>query len=81
LYYVIFGAMVVTLAAFFTLHVALSAVLLGHKPRWRALVAFLVPPLAPVFGLRTGHKRLAIGWFLLLGLYVIARVAAAFAPA
>lgn len=73
----IFFALVVPLAAFFTLHVALSASLAGDKPRWRALVAFVVPPLAPVYGFRAGRRKMAIAWLALLGVYVIARIVAA----
>jgi hypothetical protein len=73
----IFFALVVPLAAFFTLHVALSATLLSVRPRWRAPVAFVIPPLAPVFGFRAGKRKLSIAWLVLLGVYVIARIVAA----
>jgi hypothetical protein len=78
--YFLYGALIVTLAAFFTLHVWLSVALLAEKPRWRGLVAFFVPPLAPVYGVRAGKKKRAIAWVVLLVLYVLARIAAAFAP-
>ena len=64
-------------AAFVTLHVALSGLLFfAHKPRWRGLVALVIPPLAPLWGYRAGQKRTAIAWLTLLTLYVAARVVA-----
>jgi hypothetical protein len=70
--------LVVALAAFATAHVALSAVLaIAHKPRWRGLVALVVPPLAPVWGF--GSKRWITSslWCVFLALYVAARIVAA----
>jgi hypothetical protein len=46
--------LVVTFAVLCTVHVAIVASLLRQHPRWRALVAFVVPPLAPYWALRTG---------------------------
>jgi hypothetical protein len=75
--YVVYGALIVTLAAFFTLHVWLAAALLGSRPRWRAAAAFFVAPLAPVYGWKAGRKKLAIAWLAALAAYAIARVVAA----
>jgi hypothetical protein len=64
-------------ALFVTIHVALAGLLFfSHTPRWRGLVALLVPPLAPLWGFRAGRKWVSLAWLLLLGLYVAARVAA-----
>ncbi len=41
-------------ASLCTVHVAIVFSLLKQHPRWRALVAFVVPPLAPYWALRTG---------------------------
>ena len=46
--------LVASFAALVTAHVALVAGLLARQPRWRALVAAIVPPLAPAWGLRGG---------------------------
>ena len=77
--YVVYGALIVTLAAFVTLHVWLSAALLADKPRWRGAAAFFVPPLAPVYGFKAGKKKLAIAWLAMLAAYAIARILASVA--
>lgn len=70
--------LVVALAAFVTAHVGLSAALvIGHKPRWRGLVALVVPPLAPVWGFVTKRRIGSILWCAFLAIYVAARVVAA----
>lgn len=69
--------LVVGFAAFVTIHVALSGILFfSHRPRWKGLVALVVPPLAPVWGFRAGRNRVAIAWLAVLGLYIVARVIA-----
>jgi hypothetical protein len=47
----VFG-LVLAFATLVTVHVAIVLGLLWRDPRWRALVAFLVPPLAPYWALR-----------------------------
>ena len=47
-------------ALLLTLHVAIAAALSARRPRWRALVALLVPPFAPYFAFR--EKMRARGW-------------------
>lgn len=44
---VIVALLVVAFAFVVTMHVAIAFGLAKRKPRWRALVAFVVPPLAP----------------------------------
>ena len=71
--------LVVGFAVFVTIHVALAGLLFfSHHPRWKGLVALVVPPLAPVWGFRAGRNRLAMAWLVVLALYVIARVIASF---
>ena len=41
-----------------TAHLSLVLGLLGERPRWRALVALVVPPLAVVWGMKAEMK----GW-------------------
>ncbi len=65
-------------AALVTLHVALSAGLATRHPRWRGAVAFLVPPLAPYWGMEEGMKRRAALWLVALSIYIVARIAAEF---
>ena len=50
-------ALVVAFAVVVTAHVTLVVGLLLQRPRWRALVALVVPPLAPYRGWRALRKR------------------------
>jgi hypothetical protein len=59
-----------------TVHVALSAALLTRRPRWRALLALLVPPLAPYWGYKEGWRKGALIWVAAFCLYAVARMAA-----
>ena len=71
-------AVVLAFAFLVTAHVAIAIGLLGREPRWRAPVAFAVPPLAPYWAWRE-HMRVRAGlWTAGLVLYVIARIAASF---
>ncbi len=75
--WVVVIALIVTFAGFVTTHVALSALLLlSHKPRWRGLVALVLPPLAPFWGYIAGRRKLVVLWVALLAGYTIARIAA-----
>ncbi len=52
------ATLVLSFAAWVTTHVALAARLaLRSQPRWRGLVALVVPPLAPMYGFRLGWRR------------------------
>jgi hypothetical protein len=51
---IIVGGLVLTFAALVTVHLAIVLGLAWRDPRWRALVAFVVPPLAPYWALRSG---------------------------
>jgi hypothetical protein len=75
---VVFVALVVAFALLVTVHVALAARLVLKHPRWRGLVAFIVPPLAPYWGMEAGMKKLATLWIVALSVYVVARIGAAF---
>jgi hypothetical protein len=46
-------ALVVSFAALVTAHVAVVAGLAVREPRWRALVALAVPPLAPFWAIQS----------------------------
>lgn len=71
-------AIVASFAAFITAHVALAVGLVARNPRARGLVALLVPPLAPYFGIREKMWARSILWGAALVAYVAARVAASF---
>ena len=59
-----------------TVHVALSVALLLRSPRWRALAALLVPPLAPYWGYKEGWRKGSLVWVAAFCLYAVARMAA-----
>ena len=59
-----------------TSHVALSGLLLSRKPRWRALIAFLFPPLAFYWGWVEGFRLWSSLWLFGLVLYVVGFAAA-----
>ncbi len=50
----IVGGLVVAFATLVTVHVAIVFGLAKQQPRWRAALAFVVPPLAPYWALRNG---------------------------
>lgn len=67
---------VLTFAVLVTAHVTLVFGLARREPRWRAAVAFFVPPLAPYWGLGERMRVRSIIWCVAFALYVIARVVA-----
>ncbi|MCC6900938.1 MAG: hypothetical protein IT377_18315 [Polyangiaceae bacterium] len=73
---VVLGALVVSFASWVTAHVALAFGLALGRPRWRGPVAFLVPPLAPYWGMEAGMKRRAGIWVTALVVYALARIVA-----
>lgn len=60
-----------------TAHVALVAGLFLRSPRWRGLVALLVPPLAPYWGWEEQMRVRAGLWALGFALYAMSATAAA----
>jgi hypothetical protein len=58
-------------------HLMIAARLLRVRPRWRAPVALLVPPLAPYWAWREGMLRLVWAWVAGLAVYAAAVFAAA----
>jgi hypothetical protein len=71
------AALLVVLAAVaVTTHLALVYGLVYKRPRWRALAALVVPPLAPWWGWRE-HRKRSILWILaVVGYFVVRAVAA-----
>jgi hypothetical protein len=68
--------LLVAFATFFTAHVAIVVGLALRPPRWRALAALLVAPLAPYWGARNGmHKRVVL-WGVSGAAYIVLRVIA-----
>jgi hypothetical protein len=64
------------LGLFLATHVALSAAFFAEPPRWRALVALLVPPLAPYWGFSTKRKALSVLWLAFFVAYALTLAAA-----
>jgi hypothetical protein len=75
-------AIVVTLTSAFavlvTTHVVLVVSLLMRKPHWRGLLALLLPPLAPYWGMEERLRVQSGIWVGALVIYVVAHVAATF---
>ncbi len=65
--------LVVAFATLVTAHVTILAGLLVREPRWRALAAVLVPPLAPAWAARTGMAGRAGVWVASAIAYVVLR--------
>ncbi len=59
-------------ASFVTAHLVTVVRLSWRPPRWRALAAFAVFPLAPWFALRERMRVLAIVWLFCLAGYGLA---------
>jgi hypothetical protein len=58
-------------------HVALIAGLVARRPRWRGLLAILIPPLAPYWGWSAGMHRRVYAWCAALALYALGVILAA----
>ena len=66
---ILVGGMVLTSATLVTVHVAILLGLASRDPRWRALAAFFVPPLAPYWALRNKMMVRALIWIGSILLY------------
>ena len=58
---------------------ALAVGLVRRAPRWRGLLAFVLPPLAPYWGWSAGTsamRRLVYAWLVALAVYVLGLVLA-----
>jgi hypothetical protein len=74
---VVEATLILAFATLVTVHIFVAARLaLRARPRWRGLVAFAVPPLAPIWGLREGWRRSATLWVGALVVYLVALLAA-----
>jgi hypothetical protein len=56
------GGLLLAFATLITVHVAIVFALARRHPRWRAAVAFFVPPFAPYWALRGGMVALGGIW-------------------
>jgi hypothetical protein len=69
------GAMLLAFATGITAHGTLVVGLLGRAPRWRGLLALVVPPLAPYWGW-TGLRGRSVVWLAAAVGYVVLRILA-----
>jgi hypothetical protein len=69
------GALLLAFALVVTAHVTLIAGLAARPPRWRALVALVVPPLAPWWGWSVLRRR-SLLWVVSAVAYGVLRVVA-----
>ncbi len=74
--WLVVATLVGSFAALVTAHVALAFGLVFERPRWRAVVALLVFPLAPYWGLQAGMRTRGLLWIGAGVVYTIALVAA-----
>lgn len=76
-YALLFTVLVIAFAVLVTAHIALSIrLVLRAKPRWRGLVAFVLPPLAPIWAMREGWYKTGGVWIAAFVLYLITRIVA-----
>lgn len=59
---VIVALLIVAFAFVVTVHVAIAFALAKRAPRWRALLALVVPPLAPYWAWRERMRTRAAFW-------------------
>jgi hypothetical protein len=69
---VILVVLVVAFATLLTVHVLLALGLARRPPRWRALVALVVAPLAPWWGWREGMRVRGVLWVASAVAYAVA---------
>jgi hypothetical protein len=62
---------IVSFAMLLTAHVVIAASLLARPPRWRALVALLLPPLAPYYALRERQRGRGATWLAAAMVYAL----------
>lgn len=67
------AVMLVAFAVLVTTHVAIVWGLAGRSPRWRALAAIFLPPLAPWWAFREGLRARGTIWVVAATLYAAAR--------
>ena len=67
---------IVSCALLLIAHASIVAALATRPPRWRALAALIVPPLAPYWAMREKLRGRAATWIASAVVYVIARIAA-----
>ena len=72
---VLVTAVAITLALFLVVHATLLVSLAARRPRYRALIALVAPPLAPYWAWRRDHRTRVYLWLASLTLYAAGIVA------
>ena len=72
--WILVTGLLVGFASLVTAHVALVVSLCLHRPRWRGLVALIVPPAGVIWALKARWWGLAAVWMVSLVLYLSALV-------
>jgi hypothetical protein len=67
--------LVLAFATYVTAHVTLAFGLGYRRPRWRALVALVIAPLAPWWGWRAKMRARSVLWIASVVVYVAAWIA------
>lgn len=67
--------LVLSFAVAVTVHASLVYGLAHRKPRWRALVALVIPFMAPLWGWRE-HRKRSVAWVVAVVTYLVVRVLA-----
>lgn len=70
---VLVAVLVLAFATAVTAHVTLVFGLARRAPRWHALIALVVPPLAPVWGMRARMTVRSVAWVTGVVAYAVAR--------
>lgn len=71
----VLGAVILGFATLVTVHVFIAVRLfLRARPRWRGLVALVVPPLAPIWAYREGWRVAPTVWLVAVLVYLVAAV-------
>lgn len=74
---IVLSAMLLAFSTLVTVHVALAGrLVLRSRPRWRGVLALVVPPLAPIYGLREGWRRTSALWLGAVVVYTVALLVA-----
>ena len=73
---VLLGGLLLGFATLVLAHLALALKLTLVQPRWRGVVALVLPPFAPLWGFRAGFARWSWIWIAAVVVYGVARVGA-----
>jgi hypothetical protein len=65
--------LIVAFAVLVTAHVTIVVGLIARPPRWRAIAAAFVPPLAPAWGAREGMPGRTVVWIASAIAYCVLR--------